>query len=262
MIMLAVIAAAGVLCGCAKLPEKLNLPAGKAEKTELTVLAAASLTDVCGELEAMYEKEHPGVDLVFSFGASGALQTQIEEGAPADLFFSASTKQMDALKEEGRMEEESITGLLENKIVMIVPAGSDAGITSFEDAAAEKVGMIGLGEPESVPAGQYAEEVFDSLGILDAVKKKANYGQDVRTVLNWVEEGAVDCGVVYATDAYTTEKVEIVAEAPEGSCKKVVYPAGVVKDSRASKEAGKFLEYLGSEEAMEKFEAYGFSRVE
>ncbi len=233
---------------------------GKAEKepAELTVFAAASLTDVCGELEGMYEKEHPEVSLTFSFGSSGALQSQIEEGAPADIFFSASTKQMDALKDEGMMKDESITELLENKIVLIVPKGSDKGIKTFEDAAGDKVTMIGLGDPESVPAGQYAEEVFTSLGILDQVKSKANYGSDVRTVLTWVESGEVDCGVVYATDAYTTDKVEIVSTAPEGSCRKIIYPVGITASTQREKEAEDFLSFLKSDEAMKVFENYGF----
>ena len=233
---------------------------GKAEKepAELTILAAASLTDVCGELEGMYEKEHPEVSLTFSFGSSGALQSQIEEGAPADIFFSASTKQMDALKDEGMMKDDSITELLENKIVLVVPEGSNKGITAFEDVAGDKVSMIGLGDPESVPAGQYAEEVFTSLGILDQAKSKANYGNDVRTVLTWVESGEVDCGVVYATDAYTTDKVEIVSTAPEGSCKKIIYPAGITASTKHEKEAEDFLSFLKSDEAMKVFESYGF----
>lgn len=230
----------------------------KDDPVSLNILAAASLTDVCTELEAMYEKDHPGAGLTFSFASSGALQTQIEEGAPADIFFSASTKQMDALNEEGLMDSDSITELLENKIVLVVPAASDKDIASFEDVATDKVGMIGLGDPESVPAGQYAEEVFTSLGILDDAKSKANYGSDVRTVLTWVEEGEVDCGVVYQTDAFTTDKVKIVASAPEGSCKKVIYPVGVVK-STANPEASKeLLEFFKSETAMKVFEKYGF----
>ncbi|MBQ7989438.1 MAG: molybdate ABC transporter substrate-binding protein [Oscillospiraceae bacterium] len=226
---------------------------------ELTVFAAASLTDVCGELQALYSEKSPDTELIFSFGSSGALQAQIEEGAPADIFFSASQKQMDALDEKGLMDGDSVKALLENRIVLIVPAQSDKDITSFEDAAADKVKMIGLGEPESVPAGQYAEEVFSYLGILDAVKAKANYGTDVRTVLSWVEAGEVDCGVVYATDAYSTDKVKIVTEAPEGSCRKVIYPVGIVGRSEHKQAAEGFAAFLGTDEAMAVFEKYGFS---
>ena len=230
-----------------------------AEKVELTILAAASLTDVCDELKAQFEKENPSVSISISYGGSGALQTQIEEGAPADVFMSAAMKQMNALDEEGLMDSDSIVQLLENKVVMIVPKESDTSVSSFEDAATDAVTMIGLGEPGSVPVGQYSEEIFESLGILDAVKEKANYGSDVRTVLSWVETSAVDCGVVYATDAYTSEDVEIVCEAPEGSCSKVLYPVGVVAASEHPDEAAAWLAFIQSEASMELFASYGFS---
>ena len=229
------------------------------EKVELTILAAASLTDVCDELKAQFEKQNPSVTISISYGGSGALQTQIEEGAPADVFMSAAMKQMTALDEEGLMDSDSIVQLLENKVVMIVPKESDTGVSSFEDAATDAVTMIGLGEPGSVPVGQYSEEIFESLGILDAVKEKANYGSDVRTVLSWVETAAVDCGVVYATDAYTSEDVKIVCEAPEGSCSKVLYPVGVVAASEHPDEAAAWLAFIQSEASMELFESYGFS---
>jgi len=228
----------------------------------LTILAAASLTDVCAELEDAYKITHPNVTFTFSLGSSGALQTQIEEGAPADIFFSASTKQMNALNDEGLIAEGSIRELLENKIVLVVPADSDKKIESFDDITTDKVSMIGLGEPESVPAGQYAEQVFTSMNILDKVKKKANYGTDVRTVLSWVETGDVDCGVVYATDAYSTEKVKIVSEAPEGSCDKVIYPVGIIKASNKSDIAKEFIDFLTGDEAMKIFKKYGFSEAD
>ncbi len=231
------------------------------EKAELTILAAASLTDVCGELKTMYEKEHSGLTLNFSFAGSGALQTQIEEGAPADLFISAAKKQMNALKEKSLMKDDTVCNLLENKVVLIVPSDSTLGLTSFEDVKKDEVTMVGVGELESVPAGQYAKTIFTNLGIWDVVEKKANYGTDVRTVLNWVETSAVSCGVVYATDAYTTEKVKIVAEAPAGSCDPVIYPAGVVASSKNVPAAEEFLNFLKSDEAMKVFEKYGFVKA-
>ena len=160
------------------------------------------------------------------------------------------------------MDLDSIVKLLENKVVLIVPEGSDKDITSFEDVATDKVGMIGLGEPGSVPVGQYSEEIFTSLGILDTVKTKANYGSDVCTVLSWVETGAVDCGVVYATDAYAGENIQIVCEAPVGSCKQVIYPVGIVKASEHADAAAEFLAYLQTDHTMQKFEGYGFSAAE
>ena len=235
--------------------------AESAEKVELTILAAASLTDVCNELKEMYEKSNSNVTLTFSYAGSGALQTQIEEGAPADIFISAAKKQMNALKEKSLMKEDTIGNLLENKVVLIVPSDSSLALTSFEDVKKDDVKLIGLGEIESVPAGQYAKAVFTSLGFWEDVEKKANFGTDVRTVLGWVESAAVDCGVVYATDAYTTDKVKIVAEAPEGSCDKVIYPAGVIAASKNAEAAKAFLDYLSSDEAMKVFEKYGFVRA-
>ena len=229
------------------------------EKTELTILAAASLTDVCKDLKTEFEKNNSDIELTFSFGSSGALQMQIEEGAPADVFFSAAQKQMNALKDKGLIEHSSVTDLLENKIVLVTEKGRASDYPDFNSVTADSVTMIALGDPESVPAGQYAEEVFTTLGILENVKKKANYGSDVRTVLSWVESGNADCGVVYATDAFINDKVEIAAYAPDGSCKKVIYPAAIVKASKNQDAAKKFLAFLNSEEAGKLFEKYGFT---
>ena len=230
-----------------------------AENKTINVLAAASLTDVLGELETSYEAAHPNIDLVISYAGSGALQTQIEEGAPADIFISAANKQMNALNDEGLMDSASIRDLLLNRVVLIVPNNSELGLTSFEDVLNDGVNIIGLGEVESVPAGKYAQQVFESLGIWEEVQERANFGTDVRTVLSWVEMGEADCGVVYATDAYTSDQVTIVAEAPEGSCDRVVYPAGIVAGSAVSAEAEEFLQYLSGADSAAVFESYGFT---
>lgn len=240
--------------GCSQTTEESAV-----QNKTINVLAAASLTDVMHELELDYEEDHPGIDLVFSFAGSGALQTQIEEGAPADIFISAASKQMDALNEEGLMDSTSIRDLLLNSVVLIVPADSELGLDSFEDVVNDDVFVIALGEPESVPAGKYAQQVFESLGIWDEVQARTNFGTDVRTVLTWVEMGEVDCGVVYATDAYTSDMVTIAAQAPEGSCDRVVYPAGIVAGSGVSEESEDFLTYLESPEAAAVFESYGFT---
>ncbi len=250
-IMLAALVLAASFSACGK--EK-----SKNEKKELMILAAASLTDVCGKLKEDFEKNNKDITLTFSFGASGALQAQIEEGAGADVFMSASLKQMTALDEKNLLLKDSVKELLENKIVLIVSKGNEKDIKSFDDLKGDKVSMVALGEPDSVPVGQYAEEILTNLGILEEVKKKANYGSDVRQVLTWVENGDVSCGVVYATDAFTTDKAEIVSYAPEGSCKRVIYPVGIVEASKNKDAAKKFVEYLSSDAAMRFFEEYGF----
>lgn len=243
------VAALLVACGNAQAKEK---------PVELTVLAAASLTDATTELAELYKKVAPNVTLTFSYGSSGALQTQIEEGAPADLFLSAAAKQMNALDEEGLLLADTRVDLLLNKIVLIVPENSSLELTSFQDVGADTVKTIALGEPEGVPVGQYAEQVFTNLGLLDEVKAKTNYGTDVKQVLTWVESGEADCGVVYSTDAKMSDKVSIVCEAPEGSHEDIVYPAAVIETSESPEAAKAFLVYLSTDEAASVFEEYGF----
>ncbi|MFA6940858.1 MAG: molybdate ABC transporter substrate-binding protein [Clostridiaceae bacterium] len=233
----------------------------KTEQVNLTILAAASMTDVLKDLQKDYEAANTNVKLTFSFASSGALQTQIEQGAPADIFISAATKQMTALKDKKLMTDDSIIKLLKNKVVLIVPASGESKVTSFEDVATDKAKKVALGEPKSVPAGQYAENVFTSLKILDKVKAKAVYGENVRTVLTWIENGEADCGVVYATDAATTTKVKVICEAPEGSCKDIIYPAGIIKASKNIDASQAFLKFLQTDAAAQKFEKYGFEMI-
>ena len=242
----------------------LTVPALAANETEgevtLLIAAAASLEYSMEEkLIPLFEEQNPGVKVEGSYDSSGKLQTQIEEGMEADLFFSAATKQMNALTEEGYIKEDSEKKLLENKIVAIVPKDSDLEINGFEDLV--KADTIALGDPASVPAGQYAKEALTSLDLWDAVSAKASFGTNVTEVLNWVAEGSADAGVVYATDAAArAEDVEVKAEAPEGSLEKpVIYPEAILERTEHSEEAEAFLTFLQSEEAGEIFEEYGFT---
>lgn len=250
--------AMSLFSGCSK--KQAEVPK-TTEQVKLTILAAASMTDVLNDLKKDYEAANTNVKLTISYASSGALQTQIEQGAPADVFISAATKQMTALKDKKLMVDDSIIKLLKNKVVLIVPANGTSTVASFEDAATDKVKHIALGEPKSVPAGQYAEDVFTSLKVLDKVKAKAVFGDNVRTVLTYVESGNADCGVVYATDAATTTKVKVVCEAPKGSCKDIIYPAGIVKASKNQDASKAFLKFLQSDAAAQKFEKYGFVMV-
>lgn len=240
-------------------PVPTAAPTQEPETVELSVSAAASLTEALTRIQAAYQKEEPYVNITMNFASSGALQTQIEEGAPADLFLSAAQKQMDALSEKGLIVEESRVNLLENKVVLIVPKDSTANITGFEDCLGDAVGMIAIGDPASVPVGQYAQEVFTYLNGWDTVLAKANLGTDVKQVLSWVESGDVDCGVVYSTDAAVSEGVRIIAEAPEGSHKTVSYPAALVKAGEHQEAAQDFLDYLKTDAARQIFTEYGFT---
>ena len=228
------------------------------EPVELHVAAAASLTDVMKELATVYEKEHPGVKLVFNFGSSGALQQAIENGGETDLFFSAAQKQMNALQDSGNLAEGTRKDLLENEVVLVVPQEGGKDIKSFEDLTRSDIQHIALGEPKGVPVGQYTEEILTKLGILDQVKAKAVYGSDVRQVLSWTETGDADCGVVYATDAAVSDKVKVAAKAPKDSHKPVIYPAAVIKSTKHMDEAKDFLAFTSSDAAKKLFEKYGF----
>lgn len=228
------------------------------QEVELYVSAAASLTDVFNELAEAYKTVAPNVKLTFTFDSSGTLQTQIEEGAPADVFVSAALKQMNALDKKDLVVSDTIKKLLVNKVVLIVPKDSTADIKSFEDVATEKVSMVAIGE-SSVPVGQYTEEIYTNLNLWDKVKAKANFGSNVRAVLAWVEGGEVDCGIVYATDAASSDQVKVVCEAPEGTHQAVIYPAAVLKNSTHSEEAKAFVDFLSSDTATAIFEAAGFT---
>ena len=232
--------------------------APKSAPVELQVSAAASLTDAMKELGGMYEKEHGTTKLVFNFGSSGALQQAIENGGAADVFVSAAQKQMNALDEKKLLADGTRADLLINDVVLITAKDSKLNLPDFKAVLAPEVKHIALGEPKGVPVGQYSEEVFTKLGILDDVKARAVYGSDVRQVLAWVETGDADCGVVYATDAAVSDKVKLAAVAPADTHKPIVYPAAVLKESKNMKEAKDFLAFLQSDAAKRVFEKYGF----
>ncbi|HLR20525.1 MAG TPA: molybdate ABC transporter substrate-binding protein [Tissierellaceae bacterium] len=228
------------------------------ENVELIFSAAASLTDVLEELKDEYIKDNPNVDIKYTFDSSGTLQTQIEERAPVDIFFSAADKQMDVLEEKDLLVDGSRKTMLKNTVVLIVPKDTNIEIKSFEDLKNEDIKKIAIGDPEFVPVGQYSKEIFDSLDLTSSIMDKVIFGNNVRTVLTWVEEGEVDCGLVYATDAYTTDDVEIVVEAPEDSYKDVTYPIAIINDSDNVKEAERFIEFLSNKKSQEVFKSYGF----
>ena len=215
------------------------------------------------EIQKNFNETYPDVEILYNADSSGTLQTQIEEGARCDIFFSAATKQMDALVDEGLADKDSVVDLLENKVVLIKPKDGETKVTGFENITdAANLALAG----EDVPVGQYSREIFDNLGITDEVNKmEINEGKNVTDVLASVSEGSNEVGIVYATDAASVaDSVDIIAEAPEGSLKTpVLYPVGMVEDKEASDDdkaaAEAFLEYIQSDEALEVFEKYGFA---
>lgn len=227
-------------------------------KTDLTVSAAISLKDALDEAKQIYIKEHSNVSIAINYGASGTLQLQIEQGAPVDAFISAAPKQMDALEMKGLLLAGTRKELLQNEVVLIVPKDSKLGLASFKDLTRADVKKVALGEPATVPAGQYAKETLMSLGIYDAVNAKAILAKDVRQVLTYVETGNVDAGIVYATDAMSSAKVTVVATAPPKSHSLVTYPAEIVKASKSPAEAKAFLDFLAGPRGAAVFQKYGF----
>jgi molybdate transport system substrate-binding protein len=225
---------------------------------ELNVSAAASLKDVLTNIQNNYLQKQPKIKIIYNFGSSGALQTQIEQGAPCDLFISAAAKQVDALEQKGLLQKGTRKNVLMNRLVLIVPNDSAIDIKSFTDVTKDSVRKIGIGEPASVPAGQYALEVFKYLGVWEPIQSKTVLGTNVRAVLTYVETGNVDAGVVYQTDALISDKVKVVAVAAPESHEPIIYPAAVLAHAARSKEAAKFLKYLTSPAGKAIFEKYGF----
>ncbi len=225
----------------------------------VTLAAAASLEkSFTEELIPMFEAQYPNVEVQGTYDSSGKLQSQIEAGADVDIFFSAALKQMDALKEEGYIAEDASVDLLENKIVLIVPTGKEEGYSSFEDIV--NADMAAIGDPESVPAGQYGKEALENLNLWGEVENKLSLGTNVTEVLNWVAEDSADAGIVYATDAASrADKVTVVAEAPEGSVSKVIYPVAALKEAPNKEAADAFMEFLQTADALAVFEKAGFT---
>ncbi|MGN7360331.1 molybdate ABC transporter substrate-binding protein [Paenibacillus sp. SAFN-054] len=230
-----------------------------AKRVDLTISAAASMTDALGEIEKSYEAAHPNIELRFNFGGSGALQKQIEQGAPADLFLSAATKNMTPLIEQNLIEEGKELTLLTNELVAVVPADGKAAVAALEDLDKAEVKKVAVGIPESVPAGNYAKEALTNAKQWDALQPKMVQAKDVRQVLQYVETGNADVGFVYKTDALTSQKVKIAFVVDPASYSVIEYPIGVVQATKHPKEAEDFYDYLQSQASLDVFIKYGFT---
>ncbi|WP_445253391.1 molybdate ABC transporter substrate-binding protein [Paenibacillus sp. FSL P2-0121] len=241
----------------------VNLSAGSGvevqaatKKTEIIVSAAASLQDSLDKIALLYEKKHPDIDLVFNYAASGTLQKQIEQGAPADLFFSAGDKQMNALVEGGLISDHKV--LLKNQLVVVVPSDSKVKLTTITQLTDKAFKKVAVGQPESVPAGQYAQQSLTAKKVWDPLQSKLVFAKDVRQVLSYVETGNADAGFVYKTDALTSKKTKIALTVGPHVHKAINYPAGIVKSSKNQKAAKELYSYLQSKEANDIFVSYGF----
>ncbi len=241
-------------------PSAASSPTQAAPVT-LNISAAASLTDAVKEINSLYTKDRPHVTITPNFASSGTLQQQIENGAPVDVFLSAAQTQMDNLQKKDLLLNDTRRDFVMNELVLIVPHDSTLGLTSFNDLAADKVEKVAIGDPKSVPAGTYAHQAFDQLGITARIQPKEILGSDVRQVLTYVESGNVDAGIVYSTDAIISSKVKVVASSPAEINAKIVYPAAVIKASRIPDAANDYLDFLFSVQAKTVFEKYGFTPI-
>jgi len=226
-------------------------------QTKLTISAAASLKDSLAEVETSYKQSHSNISFDNNFGSSGSLAIQIDQGAPVDIFLSAAAKPMDDLNSKGLIVAATRRNLLRNSLVLIVPL--DSQLKDIQGLTSSAIRVIALGDPASVPAGQYGQQTLTALHLFDGLKAKFVFAKDVRQVLTYVETGNADAGLVYATDARVSGKVRVVAAAPESTHDPIVYPAAVVKGSRNADAARLFLNYLGSAPARAIFEKYGFT---
>jgi molybdate transport system substrate-binding protein len=227
------------------------------KRVTLTISAAASLQETLGEVETLYRFGHTAVDFRNNFGSSGTLEREIEQGAPVDVFISAAAKPMDDLEEKGLVANGTRANLVHNSLALIAPR--DSKLQGFAGLGDKSTRLIAVGDPASVPAGQYAQQTLNALHLSDQVKGKLVLGEDVRQVLTYVETGNADAGFVYATDAQMSRGVRVIAIVPEFAHDPIVYPAAVVKRSENQEEARRFVKFLGSSEAKEIFTKHGYT---
>lgn len=225
---------------------------------ELNVSAALGLKDALLEIKAAYETRHPEVKINYNLAAAGVLQSQIEQGAPTDIFISAANKQMDALVKKNLIQAATRKNLVSNDLVLIVPKNSPLGLSDFSGLTNQGVIHFGLGDPATVPAGQYGQEVLQHLGIWDSVKAKAVLAKDVRTILYYVETGNAEAGIVFSAIAATSDKVKIAATAPNSSHESIVFPGAVLSNSKQPVAAQEFFAFLSGPTGMEIFQKHGF----
>lgn len=229
-------------------------------KVNITVSAAASLCGAMDVIKELYEAENSQISITLNYGSSGSLQQQIEQGADVDVYFSAAKSKMEALKEKKLIYDSTEINLLTNSLVIVVPKDV-LSIISIDEMNSSKVQSIGMGQPDSVPAGKYAEESLINLDIIESIKDKIIYAKNVKEVLTWVETGNVDVGMVYKSDAVSSNKVDLIIDIPEESHSQIVYPAAIIKSSSKIVQAKAFLKYLQGDEAKQVFKEYGFNTI-
>ncbi len=236
------------------------LAAGRLLAAEITVFAAASLTDSLKEISTAYEKTS-GDKIRFNFAASNVLAQQIHAGAPADLFFSADEAKMDSLETAGLIDRETRKNLLGNTLVVITPIPG-LGISKPESLLNDGIKHFSIGNPKAVPAGIYAKAWLEKVGLWEKLQPKIVPAENVRAALAVVESGNAEAGIVYKTDAAISKKVRVALQIPAADGPEIIYPAALVSDSRNKEAARKFLAHLADKQARETFVKFGFSVIE
>ncbi|MCM3387055.1 molybdate ABC transporter substrate-binding protein [Ureibacillus chungkukjangi] len=225
----------------------------------LTISAASSLKNVLEELRDEFKKKHQEIDIQFNFGASGSLSKQIEQGAPVDLFLSASNDKFEKLTDLGLIQESAT--FISNELVLITGKSGDVTLDKTEDLASIEVEKISIGTPSIVPAGAYAKQVLEHFNLWSKIENKIIYAKDVRQVLTYVETGNVEAGFVYKTDAISSERIQIIESVDDASHDLITYPIGILENTDSLSEAKQFYEFLQGEEAKEIWVEYGFTLI-
>jgi molybdate transport system substrate-binding protein len=228
-----------------------------ARGVEVTVFAAASLTDALRDIGRLYEKQTSD-KILFNFAASSVLARQIQEGAPADIFFSADEAKMDALDRQDLILKETRKNRLSNSLVIVTCTDSPVDIRVAADLAGPRVKRVALADPKAVPAGIYSKTSLERQGLWKLVEPKVVPTDNVRAALAAVESGNVDAGMVFKSDALISKRVKVACEIPREYCPEVRYPLAVVKESKRVEAARQFVRYLNSDEAGKVFENCGF----
>lgn len=232
------------------------------EKVDIMVSAAISLTDAMEELKNIYEEENQKVNIIYNFGASGALMQQIEEGAPVDLFLSAAQKQMNELEDKDLIIKESRLDFVGNDLVLIVNENHQDTIKSVNDLLNLKDEKIAMGEPESVPAGKYTADTLTNLGLYDDLLDNIVFTKNVRQVITYVDSENAVAGFCYGSDTTIATNSVITEFVKEESHEPIIYPAAIIKDSKNPETAEGFLNFITTNKAKEVFEKHGFIRID
>ncbi|MGP7816669.1 molybdate ABC transporter substrate-binding protein [Niallia sp. 01092] len=247
-------------CGANEKTTKDTPKETQKETVELNISAAASLKGAMADLQKAFQKSHSEVKFVNNFGSSGTLAQQIQQGAPADVFLSADQKWMNTLADGKLIKDDTRKDFSGNKIVLITEKDSDLAIKSFNDIKADAIGQVAIGDPKSVPAGTYTKEALEKINKWKELEKHFVFGSDVVQTLTYVESGNTDIGFVYSSDASTSDKVKVLAEADSAWHKPIIYPAAVLNESKNPDEATEFVNFLLTDEAQEILSKYGFKK--